>query len=230
MLKAELIILAGAFAALCLGARAADAHYLWLERDGNGPAQAYFGEWADDLHEKAGGLLDRFRKPRAFLTSPAELLPIDKRNDGFDISVKGVGDLRMVDDSIAPRPDSEKGGKTKTIYYAKAGRSESTAKLAFELMPLKANGNDYKLLLRGTPIAKTELTVYGPPKWEKKLTTDDQGQITVPTPWAGRYVIEVVYFETKPGSEGDEKFDRIRHITTVSFTTQSGIGWPAKLK
>lgn len=230
MSKTKSIILATGLAAYCIGIGAANAHYLWLERDGNGPAKAYFGEWENDLHEKTGGLLDRFRKPRAFLTLSAELLPIDKRNDGFDINVKGVGDLRMVDDSIAPRPDSEKGGKTKTIYYAKAGRSETAAKLDLELVPVKANANDLTLLLRGAPVAKIEITVYGPPKWEKKLTTDDQGRIAVPTPWAGRYVIEVIHFETKPGSDGDEKFDRTRHISTVSFLVDSGIAWPAKLK
>ena len=57
--------------------RQAHAHYLWLERDGTGPAKAYFGEYADDLHEKAGGLLNCFKNPRAFLTSPNELLPIE---------------------------------------------------------------------------------------------------------------------------------------------------------
>jgi hypothetical protein len=37
------------------------AHFLWLERDGDGPARAYFGEWIDDVREKTGGLLDRFK-------------------------------------------------------------------------------------------------------------------------------------------------------------------------
>jgi hypothetical protein len=36
----------------------AQAHFLWLERDGDGPARAYFGEWIDDIREKTGGLLD----------------------------------------------------------------------------------------------------------------------------------------------------------------------------
>ena len=29
----------------------AHAHYVWLERDGNGPARAYYGEWVDDIRE-----------------------------------------------------------------------------------------------------------------------------------------------------------------------------------
>lgn len=45
----------------------ADAHYVWLERDSEGSAYAYFGEWVDDIREKAGGLLDRIKAPRAFL-------------------------------------------------------------------------------------------------------------------------------------------------------------------
>ncbi|MSP38015.1 MAG: DUF4198 domain-containing protein [Deltaproteobacteria bacterium] len=229
MLKTKSIIFATAFALITCTSDTY-AHYLWLERDGQGSAKAYFGEWVDDLHEKAGGILDRFNKPRVYLGGSTESLPIAKRNDGFDIQVQGAGDLRMIDDSIAPRPDNEKGGTTKTIYYAKAGRTESTAKMDLELVPAKANGNDFKLLLREAPLAKIEITVYGPPKWEKKLTTDDQGRITVPTPWQGRYVIEIIYFENKPGSDGEAKYDRARHISTVSFTTNSGIAWRPTLK
>ena len=44
----------------------AQAHFVWLERDGEGPARAYFGEWIDDIREKTGGLLDRFKAPRGF--------------------------------------------------------------------------------------------------------------------------------------------------------------------
>ena len=42
----------------------ARAHYVWLEREGDGPARAYLGEWIDDIREKTGGLLDRIKAPR----------------------------------------------------------------------------------------------------------------------------------------------------------------------
>ena len=45
----------------------AHAHFVWLERDGDGPVRGYFGEWIDDIREKTGGLLDRFKAPRVFL-------------------------------------------------------------------------------------------------------------------------------------------------------------------
>ena len=50
------------------------AHFLWLERDGDGPARAYFGEWIDDIREKTGGLLDRFKAPSAYLGTSSEPL------------------------------------------------------------------------------------------------------------------------------------------------------------
>ncbi|MBM4261295.1 MAG: DUF4198 domain-containing protein [Deltaproteobacteria bacterium] len=226
-MKTDKLILAFAGLALSIATQA-KAHYLWLERDGNGPAKAYFGEYADDRHEKAGGLLDRFTNLRAFLASPKDMLVVEKRSEGFDIAAKGAGDLRAFDDSIAARPDSERGGKTRTIYYAKAGRAETAAKLDFELVPAAANGKDFTLLLRGAPLAKTELTVFAPSKWGKTLSTDDKGRVTLPLPWAGRYVVEVVHFEDKPSGEGDGKYDRTRHITSISFTEPNGMRWVEK--
>jgi hypothetical protein len=206
----------------------AQAHYVWLEREGEGSAYAYFGEWIDDIREKAGGLLDRIKAPRAFLGASTSPLPIKRHEDKLEIEVKGKGDLRLVENGIPPRDDSEKGGITRTIYYAKAGRSETAAKLDLELVPTAAEGNTMILLFYGVPLAKTEVTVIGPPKWEKHLTTDDQGRIAMPTPWSGRYVLEVTHFETKAGGFENDKFDRIRHITSLSFEQRDGPAWSAK--
>src|SRR5678816_4090828 len=95
----------------------AHAHYVWLERDGEGSAYAYFGEWVDDIREKAGGLLDRIKAPRAFLGASNTPMAIKRHEDKLEIVAKGKGDLRLVEDGIPPRDDSEKGGKTRTIYY-----------------------------------------------------------------------------------------------------------------
>jgi hypothetical protein len=162
------------------------AHYVWLEYDGNGPARAYFGEWVDDLREKAGGLLDRIKAPRAFLGASNDSLPIKRNENNLEIAVKGRGDLRLVENSMPAREDKEKGGRTKTIYYAKAGRSEVISKLDLEFVPTVANGNTLVLLLFGSPLPKAELMIIGPPRWEKPLTTDEQGRVTIPTPWAGQ--------------------------------------------
>jgi hypothetical protein len=206
----------------------AHAHFVWLERDGDGPARAYFGEWVDDIRENTGGLLDRFKAPRAFLGTSNDALPIKRNDNNLEINVKGRGDVRFVDSSVPPREDKEKGGVTKTIYYAKAGRSEAAAKLDLELVPTQANGKTFILLFFGAPLAKAELTIIGPSKWEKPLVTDDQGRITLPTPWAGRYVLEITYFDEKPGGSGEEKFSRTRHISSLSFVQSNGIRWSEK--
>ena len=127
-----------------------------------------------------------------------------------------------------PREDKEKGGATKTIYYAKAGRTETAAKLDLELVPTAANGNTFVLIFSGAPLPKAELTIIGPSKWEKPLVTDEQGRVTLPTPWAGRYVLEVTHFDEKTGGSGEEKFNRTRHISSLSFVQQNGIRWTAK--
>ena len=61
--------------------------------------------------------------------------------------------------------------------------------------------------------------------FSKRLTTDEQGRVTVPTPWSGRYVLEVTYFEAKPGGFGNDKFDRTRNITSLSFVQPDGQAW-----
>jgi hypothetical protein len=206
----------------------AHAHFLWLERDGDGPARAYFGEWIDDIREKTGGLLDRFKAPRVFLGASNDPLPIKRNENNLEFNVTGRGDVRFIDSSVPPREDKEKGGATKTIYYAKAGRTETAVKLDLELAPTTPNGNTLILIYRGAPLPKAEVTLIGPPKWQKPLVTDDNGQITLPTPWAGRYVLEVTHFDDKPGGSENEKFNRTRHISSLSFVQPSGIRWTDK--
>jgi len=209
-------------------ASSAQAHFVWLERDGEGPARAYFGEWIDDIREKTGGLLDRFKTPRAFVGAGTEPLPVKRNQNNLEINAKGRGDVRLVDDTIPPREDNEKGGSTKTIYYAKAGRAETAARLDLELVPTAPNANTFVLLFFAAPLPKAELTIIGPSKWEKPLVTDAQGRITLPTPWAGRYVLEVTHFDEKTGGSGNEKFNRTRHISSLSFVQQDGIRWIEK--
>jgi hypothetical protein len=203
----------------------AHAHFVWLERDGDGPARAYFGEWIDNIREKTGGLLDRFKAPRAFLGTSNDAAPIKRNDNHLEIGVKGPGDVRFVDNSVPPRADQERGGITKTVYYAKAGRGETNPKLDLELVPTTANGDTFVLFFFGVPLPKTELTIIGPPKWGKPLLTDEQGRVTLPMPWAGRYVLEITHIDEKPGGNNEEKFDRTRHISSLSFVQRSGIRW-----
>lgn len=83
----------------------------------------------------------------------------------------------------------------------------------------------------GAPLPKAEVTLVGPSKWQKPLVTDGKGQITLlPTPWAGRYVLEVTHFDEKAGSSGNEKFNRTRHISSLSFVQQEAFAGPTNAK
>ena len=95
-------------------------------------------------------------------------------------------------------------------------------------MPTTSNGKTFVLLFLGAPLPKAEIAIVGPPKWQKPLVTDDKGQITLPTPWAGRYVLEDTQFDDKATGSDNEKFNRTRHISSLSFVQEYGIRWTDK--
>ena len=201
------------------------AHMVWLERDQAGAARIYFGEPAADLREKAGGALDRIATPRAFLLERGNALAVTRQEDHIAVPEAGPGDLRMIEEGLPPRQDQRAGGRTRTVFYAKAGRSESAAAMDLELTPVAPEANVFVLLFRGAPLPKTAVTVIGPPRWEKILRSDESGRVTLPLPWAGRYVVETAHVEEKPGGTGEAAYDRTRHVATLSFVATAGLPW-----
>jgi hypothetical protein len=210
---------------LAVSVGTADAHQIWIERQPDGTTQAFFGEYLEELHEKAGGLLDRIPGPVAFLRDRAAPLKLERKEDHFAIAASGNGDVRLIEEGIAPYADKARGGKTKNIFHAKEGRTETAAALDIELVPAAAGSNDLVLMLRGAPVAKAEIAVGGPSLWSKSLHTDDAGRVRLETPWRGRYVVEVVRFEERQGGTGDGAYDRIRHVFTLSFVQDGGLEW-----
>jgi hypothetical protein len=208
-----------------LAASPVHAHFVWVERDETGPARMYFGEWANDVREKSGGRLDMFKSPQVSSASATQPLPLARRSDRLEIAVNGPGDVRVVETSLPPREDKQNGGKTKTVFCARAGREDTASKLDLEFVPTTANGNTFVLMFRGAPLTKTDITVFGPPKWEKSLRTDDQGRITTPTPWAGRYILNAAFIEQVAGTGEGSAFDRTRYVTTLSFANPNGLPW-----
>jgi hypothetical protein len=216
------VVIAAGLCVAWLAVSPAHAHFVWVERDETGPARMYFGEWANDLREKSGGRLDMFKAPQAFGTSASQPLQFARRDDHLEIAVNSPGDVRVVETGLAPREDKQNGGKTKTVFCARAGREDTTAKLDLEFIPTTANGSTFVLMFRGAPLAKTDITVFGPPKWEKPLRTDDQGRVTTPTPWVGRYILNAVFTEQVAGTGDSGAFDRTRYVTTLSFVNSNG--------
>lgn len=208
---------------LCMGG-GLFAHAVWVEKE-KGVAKAYFGEWDEDKREIAGKLLDYIRGPQAFQGPSKTALPLTKESNHFAIPVKGPGDIRVIESSIPVNTNKNTGLKTKGIYIAKYGRTETAAASDLELVPVAANGNTFRLLLRGAAVPKAQVELIGPPRWTKSLTTDDQGQVVIETPWAGPYLLEVAHIVKGTGGEGAESYDQIRFVTTVFFENAKGIAW-----
>jgi uncharacterized GH25 family protein len=227
---AKRTILAGAAVALLLQVGAAAAHQVWLERDaGAAVARAYFGEPVENKREKTGALLDRIKGPKVFAADPKTAFPQQRRENHIEAALPaGTGDVRLVEDSLAVSQRAGNPERTKGIFLAREGRSETIAAMDLELVPVSAGGNDFVLMLKGKPLAKAEVTLVAPPRWQRALTTDEQGRVSFETPWAGRYVAEVIHIDPTPGGEGEGAYTRLRYVSTLSFLADKGIAWSDK--
>lgn len=191
-------------------AGAAQAHFVWLERSAEGPAKAYFGEWADDLREKRDGLLGKIMIAPVVTGADGKALKASAEGADFiEFAATGKGDVRL------RQPYQFK--DTLVQYGAKAGREDTAAKLDLELVPAAAGGNAFVLQFKGKPLAKTEVTVFGPPKWEKRFHSDENGRIEITTPWPGQYVLEAAHVEDKAGEADGKSYAKIRYVSTLTF-------------
>jgi len=196
--------------ALLGSAGAAQAHFVWLERSAEGPAKAYFGEWADDLREKRDGLLGKIMMAPVVTGADGKALKASAEGADFiEFAATGKGDVRL------RQPYQFK--DTLVQYGAKAGREDTAAKLDLELVPAAAGGNAFVLQFKGKPLAKTEVTVFGPPKWEKRFHSDENGRIEITTPWPGQYVLEAAHVEDKAGEADGKSYAKIRYVSTLTF-------------
>ncbi|APX76589.1 DUF4198 domain-containing protein [Achromobacter insolitus] len=191
-------------------AGAAQAHFVWLERSAEGPAKAYFGEWADDLREKRDGLLGKIMVAPVVTGADGKALKASGEGADFlEFAAAGKGDVRL------RQPYQFK--DTLVQYGAKAGRADTEGKLDLELVPVSAGGNAFVLQFKGKPLAKTEVTVFGPPKWEKRFHSDENGRIEITTPWPGQYVLEAAHVEDKAGEADGKAYAKIRYVSTLTF-------------
>ncbi|MGB3433232.1 DUF4198 domain-containing protein [Achromobacter sp.] len=191
-------------------AGAAQAHFVWLERSAEGPAKAYFGEWADDLREKRDGLLGKIMVAPVVTGADGKALKAAGEGADFlEFAAAGKGDVRL------RQPYQFK--DTLVQYGAKAGRADTEGKLDLELVPVSAEANAFVLQFKGKPLAKTEVTVFGPPKWEKRFHSDENGRIEITTPWPGQYVLEAAHVEDKAGEADGKAYAKIRYVSTLTF-------------
>lgn len=211
----------------CLGGSSAFAHHLWLEQTGQG-VRLYFGEFGENLREASPGALDKLQ-PQAKAASAAGERPltVEKKADGFIVSGKIDGsDSIVAEDVRYPVFVRTKDGVTTRSIYLPAARivpdrAARTPLLALDIVP--AGGDKFKVVFKGKPLAKTKVSVVTNAGWGRELYTGDDGEFTVGLPWRGPYVFEVQHADKTPGKRGEEAYDVINYVTSLTVGQPQGI-------
>ncbi len=128
----------------------AQAHEIWIERDGSGPVRIFFGEPAQDALDQGEDEIKRMVKPSVFGTA-GKAGPLQRGTEFLTAPLAGSGDAWLSDDSVFEPWKGEAGGFETVSYYARAGRTTPAAKLDFELVPAAANSNTLTVLYRNKP-------------------------------------------------------------------------------
>ncbi|WP_434990490.1 DUF4198 domain-containing protein [Xanthomonas melonis] len=197
----------------------AQAHEIWIERDGSGPVRIFFGEPAQETLDHGQDEIKRVVKPKVF-GSAGKAGALQRGSEFLTAPLSGSGDAWLSDDSVFEPWKGEAGGFETVSYYARAGRASTTAKLDLELVPTTANGSTLTVMYRNKPLPKAEVTVIDPQKWQKTLTSDAKGQVTLPTLRAGRHILVVNTKEPVQREIAGKQVTLVHHISTLTFQAQ----------
>jgi uncharacterized GH25 family protein len=195
----------------------ASAHFIWLEQ-ADGQTKLYFGEYEGGLREKTGGKLDNISSPEAMTLDNKTLVAIKRAADY--IAVEGANNQPVIAHELGMKvKDMTKYhyGIAKPMYYARigTGKAEAVSSHALDIQPL--GDNKVRVNLNGKPLAKAKLKVMAPNQWLQELDADDSGEAAFTMPWAGLYVLEVIYLEPSKGNYQNEAYENIRHVSTLSI-------------
>ena len=207
MLKKPLTLLA-----LLVLTPAAQAHEIWVERDGTQPARIYLGEPGEQMPEGGDPEFSRLKAPRLLPASKAAQV----RKAGFIEVAAPAGDVRVTDDSVF-EPWGEEGKKEGVIYYARAGRAETGTQLPLEIAPIAPHADSFALMRDGKVVPGAKLTVITPDKWTKSFTADAQGRVTVPVREKGRYILSAAQQDKGELTLAGKPVSVIHHMTSLTF-------------
>ncbi|MEE4452956.1 DUF4198 domain-containing protein [Novosphingobium resinovorum] len=200
---------------LALAAPAAQAHEVWIERDGTGPARIYLGEPGEALPPGGDPEFDHLKTPQLLPASKAAMA----RKAGYLEVAVPAGDVRAHDDTVFA-PWGEDGKKEGVAYFARAGRAEARSAMPFEIAPVSAGGDRFVLVRDGKPVADAQVTVISPDKWTKAVRTDAQGTLAVPLREKGRYILTASHKDEAGGETSLGKVAVLHRIATTTFISE----------
>lgn len=193
----------------------ADAHEVWVERDGAGPARIYLGEPAEAVPPGGDPEFKRLIAPKIVGQANVSL----QRKAGFLEANLPAGDVRVIDNSVFA-PWGEGGAKEGVVYYARAGRADTATRMPYEIAPLTAGGNRFALMQGGRPTPAAKITVITPERKSVELTADGDGVFAVPVAAKGRYLLTAAQAETGRLRVAAGPVDKLHHIATTSFVVK----------
>ncbi len=197
---------------LLLVPAATQAHEIWIERDGTGPARIYLGEPAEAPPPGGGPEFAKLTAP--IIVGYKGTVPV--RKAGFLEAAVPAGDVHVWDDHVfAPWGPQEK--KETVVYYARAGRQNVSARLPFEIAPASPGANSFILWRDGKPVPNAAITLVTPSRAEVKLTSDASGAVTVPVGGKGRYLLTAAQQDGAATIAGN-LVAVVHRITTTTFT------------
>ena len=197
----------------------AQAHEIWIERDGAGPVRVNFGEPAQEVADHGEDEIGRLKDFDLFGVQ-GKAGKAQRQGDHLVAPLSGDGDAWLFDGDVFEPWQGENGGHESVTYYARAGRQDTRARLDFELVPTQPGGVDFTMLFRKQPLAEAEVTVIDPQKWSKTLKTDAQGRFTLPALRQGRHIVVVSHKEPVKQQIAGKQVALMHHISTLTFVAE----------
>ncbi len=201
-----------------------NAHEVWLERDADGSVHIYLGEPGEP---EAGDKIDNIKGAQVFTDNRESLAALSQQENHWQAAVSGAGDVRFFSDKIWQpwqmdeaqwwqfwKTDSKLQG---AIVEARLGRSDTTAKLTHEIVPVASNGDVFVALFKGNPLVDQEINVLSPSKKQRQLKTDAEGKFTLETLEKGRFVLSSVHTIDTEIMLSGKKVSSVMYITSLSF-------------
>ncbi len=230
------LVLAASLLLAFVVAAPASAHFVWLvveSADGGKPvAKVYFAELAES---DDAALLDRIEKVQVRTRdttgkASGEPLKLTKQTDK-DGGGSWTAELPEGTSSLSGTIKYgvlERGPNVFQLNYHATyadsnspdfGKQQPDASLTMEVVPhLAREKSQLEVLWKGKPIAGSEVTVVDPSgKDHDPIKTGDDGRITFDLSKPGLYSIRAKWVVDEKGQEGDKKFEKANHYSTLTL-------------
>jgi hypothetical protein len=183
-----------------LGAR---AESFWLNPEA-GSLQVRYGDAVAPTETLPAALLSKaFRSDR-------QALALTRQDDRLLVAERTGGDVHF----HAAQAESD---SSLVFHHARFGRREIRAAGDLELVPTQPEGNTFRLMWKGSPVAASLVNVSTSAGWRRVLRPAADGTVTLEPLFPGTYLLEVVARLNGGATFDGRKYAEVRHVASLSF-------------